>query len=335
VVGALVLVGSACSSGAPIGGASDADAGEVPVTAPPNRSLTSFGAQFLTTCSFSHSLPDDPIVHPGKPGASHLHEFFGNTTTDAFSTSSKLVDQPSTCSDDGDRSAYWVPALIVDEKRVEPTRIDAYYRVAPGIAPSEVKVYPKGLQSIAGNQHATTPPSLDAVAWTCGLSPHLSHRPPKDCGTDRRVVERLTFPSCWDGKHTSSPDFVSHLSYPTVEDGCDAAHPVALPQLTMVVHYPLFGTYKTARLASGGFDTAHGDFFEAWQPERITDQVTGCINRGVTCGIVGGTFHTGRGNGDKDQYNFPPGTGSSTTAPSYDNGVTTTVPPPMNHEMAH
>jgi len=29
---------------------------------------------------------DDPIVFPGQPGKSHLHTFFGNTLTDAFST---------------------------------------------------------------------------------------------------------------------------------------------------------------------------------------------------------------------------------------------------------
>jgi hypothetical protein len=27
---------------------------------------------------YSHSLPDDPIPHPGKRGAAHLHDFFGH-----------------------------------------------------------------------------------------------------------------------------------------------------------------------------------------------------------------------------------------------------------------
>lgn len=324
VLGALVLGAAACSSGAPVGGAAPADAGEVPVTAPPNQSLTSFGAQFLTTCPFSHTLTDDPIVHAGKPGASHQHEFFGNITTDASSTFAKLVDQPSTCSDDGDRSAYWVPALIVNEKRVAPKRVDAYYRVAPGVAPSSVQVYPNGLQALAGNQFSQKPQSLQVVAWTCGLSPHLFHAPPKNCTSDRPVEERLTFPSCWDGTHAASADFTSHLSYPSAKDGCDADHPVVLPQLTLVVHYPLWGPYFTARLASGGLDTAHADFFEAWDPTRISDQVTGCIDRAVTCGIVGGTFHTMKGSGDEDNYNLPPGSSPSTTLPEYDGGASTT-----------
>lgn len=303
----LVVVAGACGSTQPI---ANADAQPV-VTAPPNQSLTSYGAQFLTTCVLSHSSPNDPIVHFGKPGSSHQHEFFGNTSTDASSTFASLVKSPSTCSDDGDRSAYWVPVLLINGTRVAPKRVDAYYRVASGVVAASVAVYPDGLQAIAGDQHGTKAPSLQVAAWTCGLSPHLSHEPPKDCTTDRPVQLRLTFPSCWDGEHVSAPDFTSHLSYPTAS-GCVAPHPVALPQLTLVVHYPLTGMYRTAGLVSGSFDTTHGDFFEAWQPDRIRDQVTGCINRNVTCGIVGGTFHTGQGSGDEDYYDHP---GAGATAP--------------------
>lgn len=47
--------------------------------------------QFVVRCGYSHSLPDDPIVFPGQQGASHLHDFFGNTATDAFSTQASLL----------------------------------------------------------------------------------------------------------------------------------------------------------------------------------------------------------------------------------------------------
>ena len=36
-------------------------------------------SEFLADCPFSHRLPDDPIVSPNLPGASHMHDFFGNT----------------------------------------------------------------------------------------------------------------------------------------------------------------------------------------------------------------------------------------------------------------
>ena len=44
------------------------------------------GQTFFTDCLPSHRAPDDPIVYPKQPGASHLHDVFGNTTTNAFST---------------------------------------------------------------------------------------------------------------------------------------------------------------------------------------------------------------------------------------------------------
>ena len=37
-------------------------------------------------CGASHFAPDDPIVFPGQRGAAHMHEFFGNTSTNASST---------------------------------------------------------------------------------------------------------------------------------------------------------------------------------------------------------------------------------------------------------
>jgi len=49
------------------------------------------GARFVTRCTYSHTLSDDPIVHPNQPGASHSHDFFGNKTTDAFSTLASLT----------------------------------------------------------------------------------------------------------------------------------------------------------------------------------------------------------------------------------------------------
>ncbi len=327
VLGTVVL-GACGADSAPLGRAS-ARGSDAPVeTAHPNFSLVAYGGQFLTSCPFTHTLADDPIVHRGHPGASHQHEFFGNVSTDASSTYASMIHKPSTCSDDGDRSGYWVPALFVDGTRVQPRRVDAYYRVADGVKPTAVRPFPDGLEVLAGDQFSTKPEPLEVAAWACGLSPEVSHTPPKDCTRDRPVQLRLTYPSCWDGKHIRSADHESHLSYPSAEHGCDAAHPVAVPQLTLTVHYPLWGTYSRARLASGNFDTAHGDFLAAWQDKRIDDQVKGCLNRSVTCGIVGGTFHTGRGSGDENSYNVTPAPDGPTTLPVYDHGVTTTTMDP-------
>jgi hypothetical protein len=60
---------------------------------------------FVVSCGFSHSNSSDPIVVPGHAGMSHLHEFFGNTTTNENSTGASLLTGSTTCDDRRDRSA--------------------------------------------------------------------------------------------------------------------------------------------------------------------------------------------------------------------------------------
>ncbi len=76
------------------------------------------GGGFTVQCDFSHSASVDPIVMPGHAAMSHLHEFFGNTTTNENSTGASLLAGSTTCSDSNNLSAYWVPALYQDERRV-------------------------------------------------------------------------------------------------------------------------------------------------------------------------------------------------------------------------
>ena len=40
---------------------------------------------FRFLCGPGQVLADDPIVYPGQPGKSHLHQFYGNTTANAYS----------------------------------------------------------------------------------------------------------------------------------------------------------------------------------------------------------------------------------------------------------
>ena len=56
---------------------------------------------FRILCDSSHIAPDDPIVHPNMAGMSHLHQFLGNRTTNAASTTQSLLGQATTCSAGG------------------------------------------------------------------------------------------------------------------------------------------------------------------------------------------------------------------------------------------
>jgi hypothetical protein len=78
------------------------------------RPLISDVGAFRVNCGLSHLNYSDPIVAPGKPLGSHLHQFFGNTATDWRSTAASIASTGgSTCTGGTlNRTAYWTPALI-------------------------------------------------------------------------------------------------------------------------------------------------------------------------------------------------------------------------------
>src|SRR6266704_3483524 len=81
------------------------------------NAITTTAGGWIDQCHHSHYLPDDPIVFPGQPGATHLHDFLGNNTTDANSTLASLqaASNPwnSTCpANTADTAAYWFPAVL-------------------------------------------------------------------------------------------------------------------------------------------------------------------------------------------------------------------------------
>ena len=67
--------------------------------------------RFQIRCETSHVAQEDPIVSRGVVSA-HLHEFFGNTTTNANSTYESMRAGGTTCSAATDTAGYWVPTLI-------------------------------------------------------------------------------------------------------------------------------------------------------------------------------------------------------------------------------
>ena len=121
---------------------------------------------FSASCSYSHRAMDDPIVFPRKPGAGHMHDFIGNTSTNSRSTARSLRGSPSLCSRSADRSAYWVPTLYENGHAIAPDSQNFYYTTA-GRDPTTIKPFPLGLRFIAGNSHATGPQPEEVVRWDC------------------------------------------------------------------------------------------------------------------------------------------------------------------------
>jgi hypothetical protein len=240
--------------------------------------------QFVAVCGYSHSAPDDPIVFPDRPGMSHRHDFYGAVGTDARSTADALARRRTTCDKPADTAAYWHPTLFDHDVAVRPREITAYYRAAPGVDPRSVRPLPFGLAMIAGDHAATAPPRDGATGWTCGSSTRLSDEPP-DCPASAPLHLVLTFPDCWNGRDLDASDHRSHVAY-SGRGRCPAGHPVVLPQLTVAIAFPVWGTGHALRLASGSVHSAHGDFLNAWDPEGLTREVEHCLHRDVVCEVA-------------------------------------------------
>jgi hypothetical protein len=260
-------------------------AGEDP---PPAGAVTSLdqlrGVSFVSRCDFSHEAPDDPIVYPARPGASHDHTFLGNNTTNAYSTDATLHAGSSNCRRRGETAAYWVPTVVAGGHAVLPAAAWIYYRRGT-IEP--VQPFPAGFRMIAGSSAATAPQPLSVTRWDCGIEAHVpASSDPPTCPPGARTALRLhvSFPECWDGQSLDSADHHSHVAY-DVEGHCPPSHPVPLPEIELIVRYPEFrGPFQ---LSSGGVYSAHADFVNAWDEVRLTGLVNDCLNELRFCGSGG------------------------------------------------
>ena len=237
------------------------------------------GGGFVVDCAFSHSGTVDPIVMPGHTGMSHLHEFFGNTTTNESSTGATLLAGSTTCSDSNDRSAYWVPALFQDGVRVAPIGARVMYEGRG----AGVTAFPAGFMAVAGRTDQTAGWGCAAPGQRLTLGTSVASVP--TCATGSRLVAQINFPQCWDGSSLDSADHISHLVFGTSSAGqatvCPADHPVRVPQVRIAVTYPAAATGGSGvTLSSGAASTLHADIFEAWTGNSLQNRISGRGGRG-------------------------------------------------------
>ena len=135
--------------------------------------------EFQVNCSPSHHQPDDPIVFPGLPGASHDHTFLGNKTTNATTTLQSLQNAGvgnTTCLAPDDLSAYWFPTVLNGNQVVLPNFAQVVYYKSGILDYTKVVPFPPGLRYVAGSVTATqdefqhAPGAIEG--WECGDSFH-------------------------------------------------------------------------------------------------------------------------------------------------------------------
>lgn len=251
------------------------------------------GSEFRAECTAGRRAGDDPIVFFNQSGASHNHQFFGNTSTNAGSTLQSLRLGGTNCDPVADKAAYWVPTLFKNGVVVPPEHVTIYYQ---GITdPAHAVPHPQGLKYVIGNSGATSPDQNPAARWSCLGFPESS-RDFLSCPAGSKLQTYLDFPTCWDGVRLDSPNHKDHMAFGIggVGGTCPASHPVVVPRLEFLITYPvngggltLGGTRNGVNVTTAPGYTFHGDFFNAWDPAELQRRVTNCIRAGFICGTDG------------------------------------------------
>jgi hypothetical protein len=281
------------------------------------------GGEFNTQCNYSHTLPDDPIVYPGKAGEAMVHDFFGNTNTNASSTYDSLnSNKATTCDSTADRSAYWAPQLKRASGIINPTFEKTYYKDDHDVASYPIHAIPLGLQMLAGDHMGTSPnPHINFLCLGTG---NYTTTMPTSCpavsgsGEPSTLNISVHFPDCWDGVNLvpnlgssranrmkglmKAASGALNAAYRNSDGTCPAGYPVKIPELQLNISYPLGDDpdLTTAQLSLdpilqngqwvpqwGSMYTAHGDFFNAWHAQSMQFIVDSCMNKpstpGATC----------------------------------------------------
>jgi Domain of unknown function (DUF1996) len=263
---------------------------------------------FATKCAYVYSDQVDPIVAPGIKPSAHLHDFFGNTSTNENSTYAQMESSPGTCGLVGDTAGYWTPSLLMNGVQVKPLWMEAYYYLgSKSMDPTTEHTIPAGLEMLAGGVTAN---GSTMAFWKCerGGSPRTEL--PTNCGSSW-VHANVVFPSCWDGANldtvvpdpanpgqmiaatnpltglTYPNDHRSHMAYPDAAGACPADHPVPIARVGINVRYPIHNG-KGDTLSSGDATTLHADFWNTWQQPVLDNLVVTCLQANIDCGILSG-----------------------------------------------
>ncbi|MES4612636.1 MAG: CBM96 family carbohydrate-binding protein [Ewingella sp.] len=261
-------------------------------------------SQIDVDCSFSHMKSDDPILMFGKPGMAMSHDFFGNRSTNAFSTADILLTKSgTTCNNAADSTAYWVPTMkLPNGGIVHPSYMKNYYQ-ANDVINNPLTPYPHGLQLLAGDHDGTGP--NPHITFLCANGTGYTNKADQICGLRSagdavQLNIGIAFPNCWDGKNLKAGADVINATYST-NNQCPTDYPVKLATVNMNIAYvlPQITSLDVSKIELsmdptivdgvltprwGSPYTAHGDFMNAWTDQAATFMTERCMNYKMDCG---------------------------------------------------
>ena len=253
---------------------------ELVTTAIPPSGVPDVVGAFRFICNAGQISYDDPIVYPGQPGKSHLHQFFGNTAANANSTYESLrTIGESTCGKIN-RSAYWIPAMMNGKgKVVRPDYVTIYYKRRPKSDRivsdvthpqymGQARDLPRGMRYVFGyNMLAMANQQPGAFWFNCdGPTAVSGHYPDivaaaAKCPAGNKLGALINAPDCWNGKDLDSPDHRSHMAYASYGSWgylkCPATHPYVVPQFTLGAWYTVDADLDRSGTWDGSRPTWH------------------------------------------------------------------------------
>lgn len=244
------------------------------ILTPTTRAHAADGYQrFIVWCDLSHSAPNDPIVFPRQAGASHEHDFFGNSLTNQRPGYDRMLGGSTSCAHTDDLSAVWIP-VIRDRTTgaiVHAEEVRVYYYSTASMDDDPVVPFPRGFAVVS-----------DRGAWMCRNTERLEE--PPDC------TGRLTSASgvgivvvfdevCWDGitvGPNADADWSGHVATMSSEECPDGRQ---LPWLSVQARYPVVDASGFEVVSEPGRGI-HADFWNTWRQRALRALVQRCLQPG-------------------------------------------------------